>query len=236
MRSRWGAGLCLLVAVGCSSGESEPAAAGRGLPSGAIHVEKAAIVDANGFEAPMAAATLFLPRGWQSRGGVQWASEFMCTNGYNFDWSASSPDGQLNVLVLPQVRWEWNNIGAGASNPGCGIAQIQNVRQYLEAVLQQRLPQARVLDYRAREDLRREIAHFDRVTPMPMGEARTWSEAGEILFAFSDERGNDMRGSAAASVSFSLLRTNAGAGLQTMESLTGFANPGYAVTAPNGHS
>ena len=106
-----------------------PMAQTRGLPPGAIHVDRAEIVDATGFEAPMAASTLFLPRGWQTQGGVYWASEFMCTNGYNFIWSAASPDGMTSVHVLPQERWETNN---GAT---CGNVRVLGEEERLEAAL-----------------------------------------------------------------------------------------------------
>ena len=205
----------------------------RGLPPGAIHVDRAVIVDATGFEAPMAASTLFLPRGWQTQGGVFWAREFMCTNGYNFMWSAHSPDGTTTISVLPQERWETNNFTGGASTPGCQPAPYRNVQQYLESAVQRWRPGSRPLDFRLREDLQRELAQLNAVTPTAMGEMRTWVEAGEILFAFND-RGTDMRGSVAAVVVFSSSRISGGAGMPTMESLSGFALPAYAVTAPNG--
>jgi hypothetical protein len=210
-----------------------PAQAARGLPSGAIHVQRAVILDATGFEAPMAASTLFLPTGWQTQGGVFWDAQFACTNGYNYLWSAISPDGAATINVLPQERWETNNYNGQPSTPGCQSAPYQNARQYLESVVQRWRPGARVLDYRVRDDVQRELAQVNRSTPMPLGEARTWVEAGEILFAYND-RGADMRGSIAAAVVFSMSRMAAGAGLPTMESLTGFALPAYAVTAPNG--
>jgi hypothetical protein len=228
----------VLAGSGCSrSGDSGSEPAGeepaRALPAGAIRVEKSMIVDATGFEAPMAAATLFVPSGWRTRGGVVWGDQFLCTNGYNYDWSASSPDGALNIMVVPQQKWEWNNYGAAATIPGCPLAQITSVRQYLETVVRERLPQAQLVDYRVREDLQRQFAHYQKVTPMPMGEARTWTESGELLFAYQDG-GRDMRGSVAATVIFSLLHTNPVSGLSAMDALTGSALPGYAVTAPNG--
>jgi hypothetical protein len=205
----------------------------RGLPPNAIHVERAVILDATGFEAPMAASTLFLPRGWQAQGGVYWALEFMCTNGYNVMWSASSPDGAMTINVLPQARWEMNNYNGAAATPGCQAAPYRNVQQYLESVAQGWRPGARPLDFRVREDLARDLAQLNSVTPGALGEMRTWVEAGELLFAFND-RGADMRGSVAAVVIFSGSRMSAGAGMPTMESLSGFALPAYAVTAPNG--
>lgn len=209
-----------------------PLAQTRGLPPGAIHVDRAEIIDATGFEAPMAASTLFVPRGWRAQGGVYWAAEFTCTNGYNFMWSAASPDGMTSIHVLPQERWETNNITGAASTPGCQAAPYRNVQQYLQSVMQRWRPGSRLLDFRIREDVQRELAQLNNVTPTAMGEMRTWVEAGEILFAFT-ERGADMRGSIAAAVIFSGSRMSAGAG-PTMESLTGFALPAYAATAPDG--
>lgn len=218
--------LVLLLASTC-------AAQPRGLPAGAIHVDRGYILDPTGFEAPMAAATLFLPRGWQTQGGVFWANEHMCTNGYNFLWSATSPDGTTTINVLPQERWETNNMTGAASTPGCQPAPYRDAQQYLQSVVQRWRPGSRVLDYRVRQDLLSEYAKVNQVTPTAMGEMRTWVDAGEILFAFND-RGADMRGSVAAVVIFSGSRMSGGAGLPAVESLTGFAQPAYAVTAPNG--
>jgi hypothetical protein len=201
-------------------------------PRAVLRFEKAMIVDATGFEAPMAATTLFLPAGWKSQGGVQWGNQFACTNGYNFDWKAQSPDGSETITVLPQTRWETNNYGAGVSTPGCQPAPFTTSRQYLEALVQRWHPGARPLDFRQRQDLMQQAASYNKETPMPMGSVKTWADAGELLFAFN-ENGRDMRGSAAATVVFTLTRTQA-PGVRQMDALTGFAFPGYGVTAPNG--
>lgn len=204
----------------------------RGLPPGAIRFEPAVIVDASGFEAPMAASTLFLPQGWRTQGGVFWGAQYLCTNGYNVEWSASSPDGTQSVHVLPQAKWESNNYGAPASSPGCPMAPYTNVQQYLQALLQSWRPDAHALEFRRRGDLEQQLAQANRATPTAMGEMRTWVEAGEITFAYHD--GDERRGSLAAAVVFSLMRTNAGMGMPVMDALTGFALPGWAATAPDG--
>jgi hypothetical protein len=67
---------------------------------------------------------------------------------------------------------------------------------------------------------------------MPAGDLRTWVEAGELLVAFT-EHGRDMRGTIAAVAIFSLTRANYGTG-STMEGLTAYTFPGYAVAVPNG--
>jgi hypothetical protein len=220
-----------VVAEAEDAAGARPATAARGLPAGAIRVEPAVIVDATGFEAPMAAYTLFLPSGWQSRGGVLWGQPFMCTNGYNLDWSATSPDGATSVYALPQAKWETNNYGAPPSTPGCQAAPYTNVQQYLAALLQGWRPGAQPLEFRRRADIERELAQANSSTPTAMGEMRTWVEAGELTFT-AREGGAERRGSVAAAVVFSLMRTNAGGGMPVMDALTGFALPAWGATAP----
>ena len=198
-------------------------------PAAIVRFDRAIIVDSVGFEQPMAASTMFIPHGWQTQGGVVWGREYLCTNGYNVNWSATSPDGSSSITILPQEKWESNNYGGPALTPGCGSAPYTSARDYLASVVQRWRPGAQIIDYRARPDLAQELAAYNASTPMPMGELRTWVDSGEILFAFSD-RGRDMRGSIAASVVFSLTRTNAGMGV--MDALTALAFPGYGVIAP----
>jgi hypothetical protein len=200
-----------------------------GLPSGAIRVEPAAIIDPNGFEQPMVVATLFLPSGWKSQGGVVWGQQFMCTNGYAVNWSATSPDGTTSIAIVPGERWEWNNYGAGVSTPGCAMAPYSSVQQYLAGLVERVRPGARIIDYRVREDLQREFAQLNSYTPMPLGESRTWVEAGEISVEYS-EQGRAMRGSIAAVAQLSLMRTNAGNGV--MDAFNGATFPGFAASAP----
>lgn len=211
--------------------QNHPAQAARGLPPGAIHLERAVVVDYSGFEQPMGAVTLFLPSGWRAQGGVVWGNQFMCTNGYNIDWSATSPDG-ATVAILPQDRWEANNIGSGPSSPGCRLANYQNVRDYLQDLAQRWRPGARVLDFRQRPDIAKDFAALNRTTPMPMGEIREWVEAGEVLFAYQ-ENGRDMRGAISAAVLFNLMRTQDGMG-GVMDALSAYAMPAWGATAPNG--
>ncbi len=206
-------------------------AAGQGLPRNAIHLQPAIILDATGFEQPMAATTLFLPYGWRTQGGVYWGKEALCTNGYMFNWSASSPDGRLTVAVLPQDRWETNNYGAGVSTPGCRQAPFTSVRQYLEWLARQVRPGATPIGFQARQDLQQQFSQLNSYTPTAMGEMRTWVEAGQILFRYN-ERGVDMRGLVAAVAVFSLQRTNAGYG--QMDALTGSVFPMWFASAPNG--
>ena len=198
---------------------------------GVVRFDRAVIVDPVGFEAPMAALTMFVPHGWQTEGGVLWGREYLCTNGYNFNWTATSPDGSSRMSILPQQKWESNNYGAAASTPGCVSAPYTTTQAYLAAVVQLWHPGAQLPDYRRRPDLETQFASYNSATPTAMGEMRTWVESGELLFTFNDH-GRAMRGSVAASVVFSLMRTNTGTGMGVMDALSATAFPAFGVTAP----
>lgn len=200
-------------------------------PPRVIRFDRAVIVDASGFEQPLAASTLFIPHGWVTQGGIFWGRELMCTNGYIINWLATSPDGLTTISILPQEKWETNNYGAEPSTPGCASATYTTTKDYLQSVIQRWRIGSRILDYRRRPDLEQQLAKFNVSTPMPLGESRTWVEAGEMLFAYTDQ-GRDMRGSVAASVVFSQMQSDAGMGV--MSALTAMAFPAYGVTAPNG--
>jgi hypothetical protein len=205
----------------------------RALPRGALRAQRVQIMDMNGFGEPLPALFVLVPSGWRAQGGVQWGQQFMCTNGYNFNWYAQSPDGAQTVAILPQQRWETNNYGGGVSNPGCGNAPITSVQQYLQQAIGGLRSGGRMLQFRPRPDLVRNVAYLNQRTPTAMGEMRTWVEAGEALFAFQDQ-GRQMSGVMVATAVFSLSRM---AGLnpgQTMDALTGSAYPGFLATAPDG--
>ena len=212
---------------------SQASAAAAGGPATTLHAQMVQVMDMNGFERPTPALFVFIPVGWRAQGGVQWGQQYACNNGYNFNWLASSPDGLQTVAMLPQDRWESNNYGAPSSSPGCRVQPISSLKQYLQQAVSRAQPGARVLDFRPRPDLMALLAAYNRRTPMPMGESRTWVESGEVLFAFTQD-GHDMRGVITASAIFSLMRNSSLGNGQTMDALSASVLPGFVATAPNG--
>jgi hypothetical protein len=203
------------------------------MPANALRVQRVQIMDNNGFERPLPATFAFVPVGWQTQGGVVWGNQYACTNGYNFTWSARSPDGLQTVAILPQDRWETNNYGGGASTPGCRSANIMSIQQYLQLLVARLKPGARMLDFRARPDLAAQFRNLNKRTPSAMGEFRTWVESGEALFAYN-EQGRDMRGVVAGTAVFNLSHMGAVSGMQAMDSVSAGVFPLFAATAPNG--
>jgi hypothetical protein len=221
--------MTVLLAFALSITAAPSTAQPRGAAPAGLHVVPAVVVDPTGFERPMGAATLFLPIGWRTEGGIEWGQERMCTNGFALNWRAVSPDGWMSVALLPQHAWSASNFGAPPSRPGCANEPNANVRQYLERTVRTYWPGARVLQFRLREDLRRESGQAEQVVPMPLGNLRRWSEAGEILFGFR-VNGVDLRGSVATVVDFESMRMDAGTG--PMMSLNALAHAAWAAIAP----
>lgn len=213
-------------------GDGMVAAPGMQQRGNFMRLEPAVIVDSAGFDKPVGAISLFIPYGWKTEGGVYWAREFMCTNGYNFIWNATSPDGFSKMGVGTQNGWAFGIGGPPSPSPGCGAQAISSVRDYVQQLALGMHPDARVIDYRARPDLVAEVGVREEVIPMPMGKTLIWAEGGEILYAFQ-QNGRDMRGTLAAVIKFSNMKVES-QGQPAVELVNAYAYPTYYVSAPNG--
>ncbi len=198
-------------------------------PASVLRFVPAVIPDGNGQAQPMAASTMFIPHGWHPQGpGVVWGPQYLCTDGYNFEWRAVAPDGVTMIGLLPQAGWGDDNTGhANTLKPGCTKQPFHTVQAYLQAVVKTMFPNARLLDFRRRPE-------FDQAavqTPTPGGGvSSTHTEAGEIIFAFTKED-RDMRGAITVGVTFTNTQLPV-AGMGNLQFLAAAAYPGYVVIAP----
>ena len=170
------------------------------------------ITDASGFAQPLAAAIVQIPAGWQSRGGVQWNRRTHCiSNQLRFEWSAASPDGLQVFELMPGFNWQVQ--GTQVSMNPCPVQAFDSARAFLNVVVQQRRPGARILDYRT----------------LPTGpgqrtaQGRTWQDAGEMLVAWQSN-GVEFRESFKTVLNFSEMQGNVVAGTSMV----------YAQRAPSG--
>ncbi|MGE0314015.1 MAG: hypothetical protein AB7P21_20590 [Lautropia sp.] len=221
---------CVALAV-VLSGLQPAAAQPRPLPPGTVQVQRVAIPDPGGFDRPMIAASILLPVGWRAEGGVVWDPRNLCSGGYAFRWQAVSPDGASKVALVPAEGWTTNSFGATGGR--CPNWPFTNLRAYLEALVAKLDQRARVLDFRPREDLRRQFAALESSSPLPSGELRSWVEAGEVLVAYT-ENGREMRGTIASVAYFSYSRFDGSWGNAPLETLSGATFPGFAASAPAG--
>lgn len=192
----------MFVAAACSlnAAAQSPPQSRAELPAGVLRVEVAEIMDPSGFGKPMVAARALVPTGWRTQGGVQWATR-PCQEPATFAWQATSPDGSYGIELFPAQSWAAGTNGSGDCMPG----DFRNVRAYLEAWVQSRIPGARVLDYRSRPDfLEPNKAYYESlinlVNQSGLG-MQAAVDAGEVLYAFQ-RNGAELRGVAAASAVF----------------------------------
>lgn len=183
------------------------------------------IPDTTGFAQAMTAMTLDIPTGWIPEGGVRWEHAVECVgNMHGFAWSATSRDGRHAVALLPKLSWQVARVGIVEMNP-CPAAPMESARAYLEAVVQQARPGARVLSYRDRPGI---VAERAAAVPPARDGVRGWYDAGELLIGYPLQ-GVEMRESLVAAVFFSELRDP-----MTGVSLTGSAETPLALRAPDG--
>jgi hypothetical protein len=212
-------GIVALALGGCGSRASDDtlpalsgAEAGDRAWTGAM--EPAAIMDQTGFGQPIVAATVNVPEGWQTHGGMSWDRSGECVSNYlRAKWLARSDDGS-EFELLPGYSWQLQ----GTENQfyPCPVLPVRSPRELLEIVAQ-RYPSVRILEYRDRPDMAQE----SQAVQQPGGQAHF--EAGELLIAYQRD-GVEFREVLAAMLSISQLQGH-----------VAIATPAvYAMRAPAG--
>ena len=134
--------------------QSSPAAAPA--PQGHLYRMKVAqIVDAQGFERPIASATLLIPEDWQSQGATTWNIKDKC-NGVQTRFLVTGPDGRA-FERFPVYKWAWADdprplqasfaqrakLGAHA----CDVMPPMGAEEYLRRNLAKIRPSAQLVSF-----------------------------------------------------------------------------------------
>jgi hypothetical protein len=206
------------TATATAGGSAAAAAAGTAsaqgsLPQGVSRLQPTTIMDTSGFEKPVVAFSALAPAGWRAQGGVAWSAGSPCLmSDYNLGWTLTAPDGISAVAFVVKPKWSivksFLQYDRGPPGP-CEGPDWTTVQQYLEALVRQASPEARILDYQPRPDLVREYEAMNKPIPLPPSdlvkfEQRT--EAGQVLFAHA-VNGRDVREMIVATVIFAETRT-----------------------------
>jgi cell division protein FtsB len=208
---------------------SVPAAsalAARELPPGSLRVQPVEIVDRQGFERPMRAATMLVPAGWRHEAGVAWKPGERCSAPYQALLRAQAADGLSAIELLPGDGWGAST--TGATGNGCRTARWDSAQAYLSAWVQQHRPGARWLDWRARPERSR--------APQDSGGAgfsmRQWVDSGQALIAYTRD-GRELRETLAVTVSLARSQMQM-PGMGSTQSLFGQSLGVLAWRAPAG--
>lgn len=94
------------------------------------------IMDPTGFEKPMTSATSVIPADWTTKGGVIWRTGMDCNMGYTMDWTATSPDGEAMIRMLPTASWRYNNQGM-PNGQGCIPGAFNSAEDYVRGFVTQ---------------------------------------------------------------------------------------------------
>ena len=205
--------------------EAKPTSPKSTAASASGAMQRVAINDPGGFEQPISALTLEVPAGWSMSGGVVWERGVECvSNNLGVAWSATSPDGRFGLSLLPRLTWQVSSATVVPMYP-CPAAAMQSARAYLEAVVKNARPGARVLSYRERPDI---VATRSQAVANALPGTRVWIEAGEILVGYPLQ-GVDMRESIVGAVTFSEISDPL-----VGRSLSASAEDSLALRAPDG--
>lgn len=156
------------VAAGSAKAQKGPAAAGakKTFTEGVDYTiwQRARIKDENGFNGPVEAYSILLPKGWRTEGGVKWVVNVTCpAEAVQNRLTAVSPNGAYRLDVFPQRSWQWYDDpmllqnaqrAAQFGNPGCQLARPYDAGQYLEQVfVPTELRGAQLMSHRPNEQL-----------------------------------------------------------------------------------
>lgn len=115
------AAACLFLATALNAAAS---------PAGTLRLKHVSIMDSNGFERPLPAASSVVPADWTTRGGVVWKQHGSCLPGPAMDWSATSADGKAMIRVLPVSAWKAGNMMGMTIEPDCLRAPFNTADEY----------------------------------------------------------------------------------------------------------
>lgn len=193
-----------------------------------LRVQRAEIMDRQGFERPLVAYTMFLPTGWRGEGGVEYPQD-NCGLVSRLRWKASAPDGVGTIEIVPEEKWSAGNFPMPETR--CLQSSVAAARPYLEWWVQRNRRGARVMDYRARADLLKGFEGLTRNDPQ-LG-LRSWVDGGELLIAY-EQNGKPVREAISTVVFFTHTRMPSVGNGQGIELLQGFSTPGFAMRMPEG--
>lgn len=175
----------------------------------------------------MVAYTLFVPAGWKTDGGLEYARLGSCDPPTRIDWTAKAPDGLGELRIIPEEQWGSTNFPV--PEDGCLRAPVVSARGYLEWWAQRHRPGARVLDYRARPELTKPFESLTQTTE----NLKSWADAGELLLGYQ-VGGREVREAIVTTVFLLVSRLPAIGGAAPMEQLHGSSAPGFSLRMPNG--
>jgi len=200
-------------------------------------VQQAQIIDRQGFGRPLVAATVSIPAGWKTEGGIVW-NQNMSGCGpapTHVNWRAIAPDGIGMISILPEETWSGHNLPVQAQTQ-CPNVTITDTKQFILDFVQRHRPNAHLLDYQDRQDIVAKInqqIEAMRQPDMYGSETRRWAGAGLALIGYQ-VNGREVRELIGTGVVFNLMRMQGVYPGEVQEYLSLYTLPGFAMRMPQG--
>ena len=130
----------LMCALGCSeSSTAKSNDAQSALTGDTIVLDRVRFLDEMGFDKPVEAFSILVPRGWTTEGGITWKSVQSCRSEMITGFiKARSPDGTMEFEALPVRSFQWTNdemlrqtFEAGARAGGCAVRKPFNAEEFV---------------------------------------------------------------------------------------------------------
>lgn len=135
-------------------------------------MKKVSVMDEHGFERPMRALSLLVPKDWQFQGNLQYGKAVGCpSNLVTIAFRANSPDNSTSLEMFPSLKWQWsddpntvqmlqanNQQMARFGAQGCPVMPVMPAAEYLRReILPKARAGARVLGAEPMPDLAQEV-------------------------------------------------------------------------------
>ncbi|MFN0184129.1 MAG: hypothetical protein ACKVQR_09965 [Aquabacterium sp.] len=168
-------GACALSSAALAAAPTAPTS------PGALHVKRVEMIDRQGFDRPMTAATMLVPAQWRHEGAVQWRVGSQCHPTQNFRLRAQAPDGSAQIELGPGEGWGVSSLGGQVQD--CSPGAFADGREYLTGWVQRHRPGARILGWHPRPDKVGPPQQFNG----PNSTMQTRQDASRMSISWSDQ-------------------------------------------------
>lgn len=149
---------------------SDPAQVSASSDHDYLLLERVRFLDTQGFDQPVEAFSLLVPKGWKSEGGAKWKSVSECRGELLTQWvSLTAPDGAISIRSLPARSFNWASdpmmyqaLQAGAQAGGCEMSQPFTADQYLQHLATTELGGANITEVKPNNEMIQMLSKFDQ--------------------------------------------------------------------------
>ena len=117
--------------------------------------DRVRILDREGFQQPVEAFSLLIPKGWKTEGSIIWVQPGNACAGNNMGFRAKSPDGNYHFEMFPNYIWSHNPQSLyqepNSGSPYCGTGQPLDAEKYLQQVFIRELGSPQIVEIKSND-------------------------------------------------------------------------------------